>query len=60
MTTSVSIAGPMWPKQIRYKGLYDMTPNTRLSNSTLARAFLRYNQRDGSMKFVGKWVIVAP
>lgn len=58
--TSVSIAGPMWPKQIRYKGLYDMTPNTRLSNSTLARAFLRYNQRDGSMKFVGKWVIVAP
>jgi len=58
--TSVSVAGPMWPKQVRYKGLYDMAPNTRLSVSTLSRAFLRYNQRDGARKYVGKWVIVAP
>jgi hypothetical protein len=57
--TSVSVMGPLWPRQVSRYGYFDLAPNTRLSIAAFANVLTRYHDKIRTV-WDGHYVVVLP
>ncbi len=60
IVTNVWVSGPLWPKERRRMGWWDLPPNTRLTTPMLRAVHGAYIERTRMTRWTGWYVAVAP